>query len=279
MKKFFGCIVALAMGLVCAAQTTSADFKANYERQVRSVGAAGLGVEGIINRWEAAFPDDPEVQIARFSCNYAKSQKVQMVPKPTPRFLGAKPSLVLKDKDGADVYYFEEIFYDEGFFTAAMTAIDKAIDMSPDELSFRFAKISALIAFEKESPDMAYDLINKLIAYNTQSRPAWLLNGEPAAPEVFEQAMGEYCYSFYSIGSEQSYEYFKELSEQLTKVFPKNAVFYSNIGSYWQAVKKNNKQALKFYNKALKIDPDNYAAKRNIQIIQSSQSKKGQPSK
>ena len=65
----------------------------------------------------------------------------------------------------------------------------------------------------------------------------------------------------------------------MNKLYPKMPLFCDYIGSYWQAYKKNYKQALKFYKKALKLDPEDYAATRNIQIIQTLQSKKGLPSK
>ena len=54
----------------------------------------------------------------------------------------------------------------------------------------------------------------------------------------------------------------------MTKLFPKNSVFVGNLGSYQQVVKGNDKQAVKFYKKALKLDPEDYAARRNMQLIE-----------
>ena len=53
----------------------------------------------------------------------------------------------------------------------------------------------------------------------------------------------------------------------MNKLYPKNPVFLDNIGSYWQVARGNDKQAEKFYKKALKLDPDDYAATRNLQLI------------
>ena len=46
-----------------------------------------------------------------------------------------------------------------------------------------------------------------------------------------------------------------------------------------KTTKKDNKKAEKYYKKALKIEPEDYAAISNLKIIQSSKSKKGQSSK
>ena len=65
----------------------------------------------------------------------------------------------------------------------------------------------------------------------------------------------------------------------MNKLEPKNPVFIDNIGSYYLVAKKDNKKAEKYYKKALKIEPEDYAATSNLKIIQSSKSKKGQSSK
>ena len=53
----------------------------------------------------------------------------------------------------------------------------------------------------------------------------------------------------------------------MNKLYPKNPVFLDNIGSYWQVAEKNDKKALKYYKKALKLDPPDYAALNNIRLI------------
>ena len=80
---------------------------------------------------------------------------------------------------------------------------------------------------------------------------------------------------FFQIASPDGYEYFRDISERMNKLYPKNPVFIDNIGSYWQVAMGNDKQAVKYYKKALKLDPDDYAAKRNLQILE----KKKQSSK
>lgn len=269
MKRLILAIAAIALCAAAAAQTTPEEYLARLERLVRSVGPAGVGVETLLDRWEEDFPDDQTVHVARFNYHFQKSQRTEMVAKGTQRrYLGNPPTLTLKDTDGQDVNYFPEDFFDEEEFAEAMKVLDRQIALRPDELRFHFLKVSALAAYEKESPDMAAAELKSLIERQASARPAWTLDGEPADAEVFQQGVGEYCYDFYQIATPSGYEYFREVSERMNKLFPKNPVFLDNLGSYELVVKGNDKQAAKYYKKALKLDPDDYAATSNLQIIE-----------
>ena len=276
MKKLL--LPAIAMIAFCAAaaaQDTAEDFQARYERLVRNVGYSGVGVETLIDRWESAFPDDPAAPLARVNYYLDKARSTEMVPRPGERrYLGNAPAMTLKDPAGNDVPYFEEDFYDEELFGEAIKVLDRQIAAQPDELRWRYLKISSLTAYEKESPDMAAAEIKALIARDAASHPAWTIDGEPAGADIFQQGVGEFCADFFQIGSPQCYDYFREISEQMNKRFPRNPVFLANIGSWWQVVKGNDKQAVKYYKKALALDPDDYAAKRNLQLIERRQAQK-----
>ncbi|NLZ19468.1 MAG: hypothetical protein GXY24_04285 [Bacteroidales bacterium] len=269
MKKLILTIATISFCAAAAAQTTAEDYLARLERLVRAVGPAGVGVETLLDRWEEDFPDDQAVHAARFNYHFQKSQRTEMVAKGTQRrFLGNPPALTLKDADGQDVNYFEETFFDEAVFAEAIKVLDRQLALHPDELSFHLLKISALAAYEKESPDMAAAELKALIERQASARPAWTFNGEPAEAETFQQAVGECCYVFFQTGTPSGYEYFREVSERMNKLFPKNPVFLDNLGSYQLVVKENDKQAAKYYKKALKLDPDDYAATTNLQIIE-----------
>ena len=273
MKRLTLLTVSLLLSAAAFAQDlTAEEFMARYERLVRNVGYSGVGVETLLDRWEEAFPDDMNVPVARFNYFFDKAERTEMVAKPgQKRFMGNPPAMTLQDPEGQDIPYFEENFYDDESFGEAMRVLDQQIAAHPYELRYRYLKVSALLAYEKEHPDMAATELKKLITLHASSHPAWTLDGSPADDEVFQQGVGEYCYTFFQIASTDSYEYFRDISEQMNKLFPRNPVFIDNIGSYWQAAMGNDKQAIKYYKKALKIDPDDYAAKRNLQIIEKKQ--------
>lgn len=289
MKKILLIVAAaLVSGHAAAAQeaASGASHKERYERQVRNVGTAGAGVGLIIEKWEADCPDDVDMLSAKFSYNYAKSMSEGVVTKSTPRYMGAEPVLSLKDSTGADVYYFQGTVFDDELFAVALNSVSRAAELEPLELRHRFDKISALLAYEKDSPDLGMAEIVSLVDEYSSSRTAgWKIDGEEIvagpktiAPE-FSQAMGEYCYALFKAGSPQAYEYFFTLSKTMNRLDPKSTVFVDNMGSYWQVAHKNLKKAEKYYKKALKMDPEDYVAIQNMRIIRTLKSRKGQSSK
>lgn len=271
-------LITLMAALVCMtayAQTSTVDYKSNYERQVRGVGYAGVGVETIINRWETAEPDNAEVHNARFNYHYVKSQGTEVVSKESRKYLGMEPVLTLKDSLGKDVFYFQVLKFDDEIFGEAVRSIDKAISLDALEMRYRISKISAMLNYEKESPDMAASEILSLIDhYLSTKQQAWKIDGEAMEEDVFVQAISEYCYSLFQTATPASYNYFHQISIRMNKLYPKETVFINNQGAYWQAAEKNYKKALKFYKKALKIDPEDFVALRNTKTIQTLQSKR-----
>lgn len=241
--------------------------KASYERQVRMVGPAGVGVETILDRWEAADPGNPEVLSARFRFHFAKSRSSGVVPIDKPKYLGAAPVVSLKDSTGRDIHFYEVDSFDDEQFSLAQKAIDRAIALAPSELGYRIEKINSLILYEKESPDMACSEIIGTIDYSTSKRPSWTYLGQPVEAETFRQAVQEYCITFFNYGTPGSYEAFRSISEKMLKLDRKDTDFMSNLGSYYLVYKDNPRQALKWYEKVLKIKPDDYTAAHNCVLV------------
>ena len=164
------------------------------------------------------------------------------------------------------MYYYQEMFYDDELYGQAMRVADRAINMHPEMLDFRFLKANAYIAYEKESPDMARSYLLSL-ADESVSRRIWLYGDEPADAAFFSDAMLEYCFTFYSIGSPAAMDAFLALSERMTELDPDNPAFLNNIGTYHLLAKEDYKTALKYYNKVLKAHPDDYTAIKNCVLL------------
>ena len=269
MKRILFTILTALTLLPLSAQTKTPqkDYLDRYQLLVSKLGAAGVGIETLLQRWEKDYPEDTDMLLGKFSYYLTKSQSSSIEVIDAQKYLGNTPALTLKDSLGRNVNYFQVINYDDELFGKATQAIEKAIELNPDRLDLRLFKISSLIGYEKDSPDMALAGLKALIDYNGHSHPVWEYPGVEASEDLFPSVMQEYCYAFFKIGTPHCFEAFKELSEKMLAYYPGNPVYMTNIGSYYLVFKHDSKSALKMYNKVLKKNPDDYTAIKNCVLL------------
>lgn len=83
MKRLILLTVSVLLSAAAFAQDlTAEEFLARYERLVRNVGYAGVGVETLLDRWEEAYPDDMNVPVARFNYFSPKPSRRRWSPDP-----------------------------------------------------------------------------------------------------------------------------------------------------------------------------------------------------
>ena len=268
LKKLLLSGLAAGLAMSAAAQgMAQEEYIRRYNNLTARVGASGIGVETLLDKWEADWPEDLEMLMARMLFYYDKCQETRIEKKDRKRFLGEEPTLTLKDSLGNDVYFFQETFYDDELFGRAISCLEKAIQLAPDRLDLRQNKIAALIGYEKESPDMALSDLKALIDYNATRKPAWVSPGYAVDKEFFDAAIQEYCYVFFRYATPRCYDAFRDLSARMLEYEPDNVLFLNNMGSYYLVVRRDNKNALKYYNKVLKIKKDDVTAIRNCILL------------
>ncbi|MBR2609011.1 MAG: hypothetical protein IKC68_04725 [Bacteroidales bacterium] len=262
MKRIIYAMTAIFMALDLSAQT-SEKYEQRYELLLSQFGPAGVGIETVLNKWEAVDSTDAKMLYARFNYLFTKAQTSAVVAKPERKYLGMEPLLTLKDSLGNDVFYYQVNEFDDQLYAQAVKTIDRTISLYPDRLDYRFVKANAYIAYEKESPDMALACLLDLADRYSDRKGRWTYEGEKVDDSFFTDAMQEYCYSFYSIGTSSSMEAFLGLSQKMLQLYPDNTGFLSNIGSYHMLANGDYKTALKYYSKVLKKKPDDYTAIKN----------------
>ncbi len=257
MNRIICVLTALSISLSVFAQTS--DYQRRYNILIDRVGPAGVGMETLIENWSKAEPDNTDMLAARFYYYIAKAQGTEVVARKEAKYLGAAPMLTLKDSTGADVHYYEVLKYDDEIFAQALKVVDHAVSLYPQRLEFRFMKANAYLSYERESPDMALSNILGLAHEFMTSGKSWTYNENSEQmtvdQELFAQMIQDYCVTMYSLGTPASYEAFLKLSQKMNGYFPKVPSFLANIGSYHMVVAKDPKTALKYYDKALKIEP------------------------
>lgn len=267
-KKIIATAVMAMLAVSALAQSQPAEkYKERYDIMVGRLGAAGVGIETLLDKWAADYPDDIDMMLGRFAYYLEKSSTEKIERKDTKTFLGEAPLMNLTDSLGRPVRYFRERFYDDEIFGQAVSAIDAAISKYPDRLDLRFNKIVALMQYEKESPDMALSYIKGLIDYNATEKPKWTYPGVEYSQEFFDAVIQEYCIAFYRYAVPAGFEAFRGVSQRMLDYYPSNVLFIDNIGSYYLVYKQDHKTALKYYTKALKIKKDDETAIRNCIVL------------
>lgn len=266
MKKMIIMLAFMAASLGASAQSANV-YADRYEKLVSRLGYAGVGVETVIGHWEKADSADVQMLKAKYLYYLTKSQSYEIVIKESPRYLGQDPVMSLKDSLGKASHYYQITKYDDELFGKALRALDKGIVFYPENLDFRFSKAAALLDYEKESPELTLSLLMDLAQINADKKYKWTYpDVENADEEMVVSSIQDYCYRFYATKSETSLEAFRTLSAKMNKLYPKNVTFIDNLGSYYMA-KQDYKTALKYYNKSIKIKPDDYPAIKNCALI------------
>ena len=269
MRRLLLALAAVAASLALSAQTkpTQKDYADRYNLLVSKLGVDGVGIETHLQKWERDYPDDIDMLLGKYAYYYTKGRSEKLEIKDGSRYLGNAPILTLKDSLQNDVNYFTVSSFDDELFGKATQALDKAIELNQNRLDFRIYKISALLDYEKDSPDMALANLKALIDYDGHSHPTWEYPGFVSDKDLFPDVMQDCCFAFYKIGTPTSYEAFKELSEKMLSYYPDASQYMTNIGSYYLVYKKDSKNALKMYNKVLKKHPDDYATIKNCVLL------------
>ena len=266
MKRISAALAALV--LVCTAlPAQSVDWQKKYERQLKAVGLSGVGVETILDSWGAADSSSVDYLAARYAFWFDKSHSLVVEAHDSPRYLGMEPMFELSDSSKSNtVWYYQVDSFDDELFGRALRYLDKAAAAMPAELEYRVWKVSALMLYEKESPDMTLGLILSLIDEDRSTGQKWLYQGEEQDRDFFDGLIQEFCWNLFNLGTPQAREAFLKVSEKMLSYDRKSPVFMANVGSYLMSVKEY-KKALKQFDKVLKLDPDNDTAIRNCVTI------------
>ena len=273
MKKLLTLLSALALSLSLLAQTVSQeDYVRRYNNLIARVGASGVGVETLLDKWAADYPDDTAMLLARFSFWFDKSRDTKVIQLSQDRYLGRDPLLPMTDSLGRKANWFEDPVFEDESFGAALEALDRAIALSPQRLDYRLLKADALTAYEKGSPDMALSSLKDLADEHYRRHPAWTHEAvDKVDDEVFKAFIQDYCFAFFRLGTDSSAEAFRALSEHMLTYSKDDPLFLDNLGSYYLVSRKEPKKALKYYNQVLKKHPDDETAIRNCILLARSQ--------
>jgi tetratricopeptide (TPR) repeat protein len=236
-----------------------------YERYRECINDSSLEyTRQVIEQWEQAEPEFPDVYAAWFNYYYKMGwdEVMQMTPIPPEDGIQA---LEFEDSTGAPVYMYQVQVFNDSLVAIANEKIDRAISLYPDRLDFPFGKLAAL--FRLEDYDSAMPVLHQVIERSrlNGNRWTWTLNtpvGEDGET-MFKSSMQDY---FSRLFEAELDDKAMQLVEWLLQYYPDEVMFRSDKASLL-AITGNNDQALPLFLSIHKDYPDDNIVTSNIAYI------------
>ncbi len=258
MKIYF---LALVIFLTSLSQITYAqqDFKSEFRTLFNKNDLAGQ--EKVLQNWDKAKPDDPELYVAYFNFYLNKSRKETLSLTSTPQ---SKDSLaVTKEDDKKVVAYLgsQETFVKEDF-DKAIDYISKGIEKNPNRLDMRFGKTAAfgkIQDYEKFTNEIV-----RAIDYSNVNKNQWLwLDGKPLSGGKMFMLKTVQDYVVQIFDADENIKYIKTIADAVLKYYPDSIENLSNLAIFYMS-ENDYENALVYLLKAEKLAPTDSVVIGNI---------------
>ena len=236
-----------------------------YERYRECINDSSLEYSRqVIEQWEQAEPESPDVYAAWFNYYYKMSRDEVMQMTPIPPEDG-RQALEFEDSTGAPVYMYEAQVFDDSLLAIANEKIDKAISLYPDRLDLPFGKLATF--FMLEDYDSAMPVLHQVIERSHLNGNQWLWTLNTPVGEdgetMFKSSMQDYFSRLFDADLDGEA---MQLVEWLLQYYPDEVMFRSDKASLL-AITGNSDQALPLFLSIHKDYPDDNIVTSNIAYI------------
>ncbi|HEY3403636.1 MAG TPA: tetratricopeptide repeat protein [Ohtaekwangia sp.] len=224
-----------------------------------------LGQRLLLEEWQNATPDDPELYASYFTYYIEKSRTEKIRPVHTDQ----GKYLPLKDSAGHITgYMYGEATYNPDYLVPGFERIDEGISKFPDRLDMRFGKIHML--GEIHDYDSFTTEIVKCIVYSGVNKNAWLwtMNEPVKNPKDFLLTNTQsYVNHLFSYGDVQV-KNVRRIAEATLSVYRDHIMSLSNLGITY-ILEEDYEKALEALLKAEKKSPKDAVVMGNIAYVYS----------
>lgn len=224
-----------------------------------------LGQIQLLEKWEKAEPDNPEMYVAYF--NYYVQRSTQAV-----IAIGNQPKgedvLEIIDQDSTKqetvAYMYGDTYYNQALLEKGFGVLDKGIAKNPSRLDMRFGKIYMLgqtADYERYTTE-----IIKTIDYSAVIKNSWTWADNKPLEDPKHFMLGSIQGSFvqlYNTEDEVLLDNMKRIVETVLKYYPDHVESLSNLAIIYLEIEEYDK-ALEPLLKAEKLAPTDYIVLANI---------------
>ncbi len=224
-----------------------------------------VGEQQILEKWEKADSNDPELYVAYFNY-FAKKSKKEIV-----RLDGngkGREGLQIMDKDSSKkepvAFLYGDTYYDKDILKKGFDYIDIGIKKHPNRLDMRFGKIYMLGQIE-DYEKFTVEIINT-IDYSIINKNQWTWSDDQPVDnpkQFFLGSLQGYQVQLYNTENDDLLDNMKRIAETVLKYYPDHIEGLSNLSIVFMLQKQYDK-ALESLLKAEKLNPKDYIVLSNI---------------
>ena len=224
-----------------------------------------VGQQQLLEKWEKADNNDPELFVACFNFYVIKSKKEIVTLGQNPK---GKDVLQIMDQDTTKkepvAFMYGDTYYKSNLLSKGFDWISKGIKKYPNRLDMRFGKIY-MFGQLKDYEKFTTEIINA-VDYSNQNKNKWTwADSKPLddPKEFMLSSIQSYQLQLYNTENDNLLENMKRIAETILKYYPDHVESLSNISIVFMLQKQYDK-ALESLLKAEIINPKDYIVLSNI---------------
>ena len=149
---------------------------------------------------------------------------------------------------------------------SAVMTLHEGIRKFPNRLDLYFGLATTYLYIDQ--PDWMIGIVEEAMKQEKKNKGKWLWTADEPVPDSIDYMYERVQEDFARFWAAEDLERTERLAQIAVKYYPKRAEYWNNMGAVtmW---KNDKKKAMKYFQKALKLNPNDELIKANIEYIKS----------
>ena len=168
-------------------------------------------------------------------------------------------------------YMYEGYFITDSLqVDSAVMTLNEGIAKFPNRLDLYFGLAATYLYIDQ--PDKMNDIVELAMKQEKKNKGKWLWTADEPVPDDIDYVYERVQEDFARFWAAEDLKRCEHVAEMAVKYYPKRAEYWNNMGvvAIWKedfSEKPNFKKAMKYFQKALKLKPDDELIKANIEYV------------
>lgn len=168
-------------------------------------------------------------------------------------------------------YMYEGYFITDSLqVDSAVMTLQEGIRKFPNRLDLYFGLAATYLYIDQ--PDKMIGIVERAMQQEKKNKGKWLWTNDELTPDTIDYMYERAQEDFARFWAAEDLERTERVAQMAVKYYPKRAEYWNNMGvvALWKedfSEKPNFKKAMKYFKKALKLNPDDELIKANIEYI------------